>query len=106
MTPRLHEIALPCDCAGTCSIALVTEWEPWEDEPQQFYVDFYAHLNATGNLHYRAGLAWKLLRGKDPYNHGVVFTDKAKVARLRDFLTGCLDSGPSVNFQPSREYPS
>ena len=41
---------LPCQCAGTCGVAIVTEWEAFGDDPAAFGVSFYQHVG-SGGLH-------------------------------------------------------
>lgn len=86
-----RQISLPCDCAGSCSVVLVTDWDPVDGDPRDLYIDMYEHVQVAGSLHRRLRIAWNVLRGREPYMQGVSFTDRVKVKRLRDFLTECLD---------------
>lgn len=85
------KLALPCDCAGTCSIALVMEFEARDDEPQEFFVEFYTSVgHGRGDWRDRLRIAWGVLRKKEPYVHSLCWTDPTQPEALRDFLNDKL----------------
>lgn len=86
------KIALPCDCAGTCGIALMMEFAPFKEDPQEFFVEFYTAPRATGDLRHRLRHAWAAIRNKEPYMHAVCWTNPEQPRRLRDWLTERLES--------------
>ena len=75
---------LPCQCAGTCKVSVITEYESYAEDPQEFYVDWYQHIG-NGNLWWRLKEAFKVARGKDPYFHAIVL-DPEQVKGLRDWI--------------------
>ncbi|MBX5442268.1 MAG: hypothetical protein IRZ32_12180 [Solirubrobacteraceae bacterium] len=81
--------AVPCDCAGTCTVALVTALEPAGREPQTWYVDLYQHARYR-SLGDRARAAWRVLRGRDPWMHQVVLSPE-RLRGLRDFIDEHLE---------------
>lgn len=87
-----RKLALPCDCAGTCTVMLVSELGAWGNDPQEIYVDFYEHLTLSGSVRKRVRLAWQVLRGKEAVDHGLVFDEAEKLWRLVDFLVAILPS--------------
>jgi hypothetical protein len=83
---------IPCDCVGTCGVALVTDFEPFDDEKPEMFIEMFEHISGAGSLRHRLKVAWKVARGRDPWSHGVCIQNRAKVTDLRDFLTECLDA--------------
>lgn len=80
------QLMLPCDCVGTCGVALVTHIEPHGDEPAQFTVDFFAHVGwGTGGWRDRLRVAWRVIRGGEPWAHAIVLTPETATA-LAAFL--------------------
>lgn len=78
------QLSLPCACAGTCSVILVTNLEGFEDEPQTYYVSFFVRAGG-GALSHRARRAWAVLRGKDPWLHDVTL-NPSQMRELHDFI--------------------
>ena len=88
-----RELALSCDCIGTCAVALVTDWEQDDiNEYGELFVQMYKHISCQRRWRDRLRIAWAVLRGRDPFTHGVMLQDPAKVEQLRDFLTGALNA--------------
>jgi hypothetical protein len=79
-------LALPCDCVGTCGIALFMEYEQQGDYPQEFFVEFYTAPLAGRNLRSRLKHAWGAIRNREPYAHAVCWTSPEQPERLRDWL--------------------
>lgn len=82
-----EKLALPCDCAGTCGIALFMEFEASKDDPQEFFVEFYSAPLHGRSLRWRLKHAWAAIRDKEPYMHAVCWTTSEQPERLRDWLT-------------------
>lgn len=83
----MDKLSLPCDCAGTCSVALVTEYEEYGDEPQEFFVEFYVRP-VQYRLRDRVRYAWRMLRKAtfiDP-NCCLSWSGPEQPEKLRDFL--------------------
>jgi hypothetical protein len=80
----IDKLALPCECAGTCSVALVTSIEGVAEDPHEFYVEFFEHVGRAG-LRLQAKAAWRVLRGKDPWTHDVSLSVR-QILELRDFI--------------------
>lgn len=76
-------IRLPCMCTGECSIVHITEWD--DDDPA-FYVESYQHISYQPRLRDRARIAWAVVRGREPYTHGVMLSVE-DAHRLGEFLT-------------------
>lgn len=80
-----NEVRVGCMCAGACTVALVTSWDADEDAPAQTSVELYEHINAQPKVRDRVRVAWAVLRGREPYTHGLILN--AEDARaLGDFL--------------------
>lgn len=82
-------LALPCVCAGTCSVVLVTEFDGFKDEPQTYYFSFFIRASEA-SLRNRMRRAWGVLRGKDPWLHDITL-NPSQMAELRDFIDACHD---------------
>lgn len=85
VSPRARQIAIPCDCIGSCSIALFTEWEQYGGSEQECFVEFYRH---TQIKRFRKSILkdwWNFIRGKE-ISTGGVSLDYSKICELRDFL--------------------
>lgn len=76
----IHRHAVPCECG--CDCVLITEFDQWGDDPEQVIVEFGVANNVVGFRH-RAGIAWKILRGKDPWMHGVALQGET-LAQMRE----------------------
>jgi hypothetical protein len=101
--PAYESLRLNCDCAGSCSIVSVTDWHwDFDDGPDQTFMEIYEHVQAQPTLRRRLGVAWAVARGKEPYTHGLCFTDKSKVRDLRDFLTRVIDADAAAT-KPKEE---
>lgn len=85
-----RRLMLPCDCVGTCTVLVVSEWESSDELPEETYFELYEHIRAQGRWRDRLRVAWAVLRGREPYTHGTAFIDTDKLVQLRDFLTDCL----------------
>lgn len=77
-----RQIAIPCSCAGSCTVALITECE--DDDPDVF-VEMYEHVQCQQRWRDRVRVAWAVVRGREPFTHGVALTGE-QLAALRDFL--------------------
>lgn len=91
-----HELTLGCDCAGTCTILLVMEWERDGDSPQESYFEMYEHIRRRTRWRDRLRVALAVVRGREPYTHGTAFIGSEKLVQLRDFLTECIDAEPDA----------
>ena len=74
-----------CSCIGTCSVAAFMEWEGAAGNPDEWFVEFYEHITRRTRWKDRLRVAWGVLRGREPYTHGLVLQCEEIVA-LRDFL--------------------
>ena len=68
----MHEISVPCDCH--CSVILVTEFEQWGDDPQQFNIDFYTKYKSKPYFRDRIKNIWAILRGKEVIDDEIVLS--------------------------------
>lgn len=75
-----------CDCIGTCSIMMITEWEQYGNENYESVWEFYEHVPSHKNIKDRIRVAWAVLRKKEPYMAGAVLGHK-EVTEMRDFLS-------------------
>ena len=75
----------PCSCVGTCGVAIFTEWEGNTDRPDEWFVEFYEHISRQPQWRDRLRVVWGVLRGREPYTHGVCLQAE-EIAALRDFL--------------------
>lgn len=64
----IHKIAVPCDCG--CGVVLVTRFDPWGDEPEEVFVEFFEAYQVSG-LRNRLRAAWRVVRGKEPWLHSI-----------------------------------
>lgn len=67
-------LRLQCMCSGTCTVAVVAIAEGDDEDPAFSDVSFYEHVCAGPSLRRRARTAWAVLRGRDPYTHGLLLT--------------------------------
>jgi hypothetical protein len=37
--PSIHKTAVPCDCG--CNVVVITTFEPWGDDPEQVFCEFF-----------------------------------------------------------------
>lgn len=88
-----RKLSLPCDCAGSCTVAVVTEFEQTDKDRGETFVEFYEHPCAQFTLRRRLRVAWQVARGRDPWTHGICLMDPTKVRQLADFLTESLPEG-------------
>lgn len=87
------KLALPCECVGTCGVAVVTVLEPWGDDPMETFIGFHQRAGYE-TLSQRARAAWRVLRGQDPWLHDVSLS-VAQMRELSDFLhAAVLQSAP------------
>lgn len=87
----IYKLALPCDCAGSCSIALITEIDWWNDDPSDFFVEFYTAVSRQRRFRDRLRVAWGALRNREPWIHDVSWTGPEEIRQLRDFLSKALE---------------
>lgn len=93
-------IEVPCDCAGSCSIMLVSEWDGDEEFPEHTSIDFYVqHREDTWRQRLKA--AWASLRGKGGYYHGIVTTPE-QAEQLGAWLLNRLVSSPPTRQERAR----
>lgn len=76
-----HRLALPCNCAGNCTILFVTEWE--DDDGPEFNLSLYEHVQCQPRWRDRIRVAWAVLRGREPYTHGLLLGDAQGQALAR-----------------------
>lgn len=99
-TIRRH--AIPCECG--CECLLVTEFDQWGDDPEQVFVEFGLVYRGSGDLRARLGIAWKVLRAKEPWLHGVALQGDTLEQMRRAFRTDLAERRVSAA-SPSR-FPS
>lgn len=83
MRDDIHKIAVPCDCS--CSVLLITEFEKYGDDPQQFYFDFYTQVKSKPYFRDRIKNIWAILRGKDIIDDCIVLSPE-HIEQVRDFF--------------------
>lgn len=79
--PTIHRTACGCECG--CGAMLVTFFEQWGDEPEDLYLDVSVAYHGT--LRHRARAAWRILRAKDPWLHGMMFQGET-LKRFREAI--------------------
>lgn len=80
-----HEHIAPCACAGSCAAVLFTKWEGNIGATNDWYVEMYQHIAYRPGLKDRLRVVWAVLRGREPYTHGLVLMEN-QIVGLRDFL--------------------
>lgn len=80
-----HRHVMPCSCVGTCGIAIVTEWDDADGQPEEWFVEFFENISHQPRLRDRLRIAWGVLRGREPYTHCVSLLHP-EIVSLRDFL--------------------
>jgi hypothetical protein len=87
--PRDRRLEIACSCVGRCSVLFIVEWDGDEYEPPQTSFDFYTSgREDTWRQRFRS--AWRTLRGKGGYYHGIVITpDQAE--QLGSWLLNRID---------------
>jgi hypothetical protein len=83
MLASMDKIAIPCSCG--CSVLVIMEWDAFQDEPQQFFVEFFTAVDPRASRRERISAAWRVLRGKNPWLHDVALDPNA-IAELRNFI--------------------
>lgn len=84
-TPGMSRVTLPCSCAGTCKIATVVAFD---GDPQDgVFVEFYTVAGPFSRfaLAERMRKAWRLMRGHQVTEQGIVIQDIESIRALRDF---------------------
>jgi len=85
---NIRQLALPCQCAGTCTIALILEFDSFQDEPLHWWVDMYTTGGNARNWRWKFSQFWKILRNKDDaYRHGVLLYEP-QIKELQEFICG------------------
>lgn len=68
---EVRRVELACSCVDRCSVMLAVDWDGFEESPAQTSFDFYTRAREdTWRQRFRS--AWRTLRGKGGYYHGVV----------------------------------
>lgn len=80
-----HQHIAPCSCIGTCSVVIITEWDDADQQPEDWYLEFFQHIQTRKGFKDRWRVFWGVMRGRDPYTHGVILQTE-EIAGLRDFL--------------------
>ena len=80
-----HQHLTPCSCVGTCGVVVVTEWDAEDDSPEEWFAEMYQHIATRKGMRDRVRVAWAVLRGRDPYTHGICLQHE-EIVGLRDFL--------------------
>lgn len=83
--PKYHRHYATCSCIGSCSIAALIEWEGDANNSNEWFVEFYEVIRPQARWKDRFRVAWAVLRGREPYTHGLVLQEEEIIA-LRDFL--------------------
>lgn len=85
-----ERLILPCECAGTCSFAVLYEPIDWGDgeRDENFYVEFYEVVRPKGRpVRDRIRLAVAVLRGRERWTHGLMLSAES-VRRMHEFTSG------------------
>lgn len=83
----MKKFLVPCTCG--CAIVAVIEFDPFEDDPQMYFAEFYTATRPGASRWERFKAAWRVVRGNDPWMHSVCW-DANAVKELRDFLDSCI----------------
>lgn len=89
------QAVLRCECG--CAVLCLDWFPPFKDEVAEGYMDVYTHPRANG-FRSRLKMAWRILRGKDPWVDAVVFGPK-QVAELQGFLARCNPASPVTYYK-------
>lgn len=94
MNEGIHRIIIPCECAGTCELAMITYIESEDDDwrHEGWYLTWFVTLRQGAPLRERIRQAWKMLWKKDHWIHDIVISRKS-AAELCDWLTKTLGEG-------------
>lgn len=79
----MNKVVIPCNCG--CSIVVIIEFDEFEDNPQEFFAEFYTAMRPNETRRSRLLAAWRVLRGRDPWLHDVCW-DADAVKALHEFL--------------------
>lgn len=71
--PEERRLEIACSCVGRCSVLFIAEWDGDEYAPPQTTFDFYTS-GREDTWRQRIRSAWRTLRGKGGYYHGIVMT--------------------------------
>lgn len=79
--PVITKVAVPCSCVGNCGVVLVTDMQPFGDDPHVAFVEFFQSYQSH-TMRHRLRAAWRVLRGKDPWIHDICL-DEIGIAQMR-----------------------
>lgn len=87
------QVELRCECG--CAILCLDWFPPFKDEKAEGYMDVYTRPADT-RLGNRLRMAWRMVRGRDPWVDALVFGPR-QAAQLQGFLALCNDPAQVVD---------
>lgn len=102
--PGRGEMTLACGCAGRCTVLHIQRFQPFKDEQEEWYFDFFTRAGERSPLWWRIKLAVKMLLGRDHFCHALIWSDR-EIEELRRFLNHYVPVVYAPNSNHTAEMP-